>query len=349
VQRMWPGQSDEFELAAGWYVALPSGSLSKPRELDLFGRQLVAWRDGSGQAVVMPRHCPHLSASLALGKVVDGELRCPFHHWRFDGSGECVEIPGVKRIPTSAHRKPYPVVERYGLVWVWYGGDEPMYPLPEFPALESENGRYLAYRFSHTTPAPPRRILENAFDSYHFMTLHGVKSADGLTLTMLDQPEATDENGPPIAAEAWLGARLEVHDLQLPKALTAVGIKGKGFSLLVDGWPGGQRLTFFLDGKAIAKELLAISPVARDRTVFLGWSLVRRTRRLWQDVPAYLMYRAQHSFGTREDLAIYQNAHDDPRGGAPVRYDQSVLRFRKHYRTWVARAEEAERTRGVRA
>ena len=60
-------------LAEGWYIALPSSKIGrKPRELDLFGRQLVAWRDGAGRASIMPRHCPHLGASLAIGKVVDG-------------------------------------------------------------------------------------------------------------------------------------------------------------------------------------------------------------------------------------------------------------------------------------
>ncbi|MFD9206346.1 Rieske 2Fe-2S domain-containing protein [Streptomyces sioyaensis] len=342
IQEGRPEQSTDLRLAAGWYIALPSRALrSKPQALDLFARQLVAWRDGEGRAVVMARHCPHLSASLALGKVVDGQLRCPFHHWRFDGSGRCVDIPGTRRIPNAAHQKPYPVIERYGYVWAWYGGTEPMYPLPEFPALEADRDRYLAYRFSHTTPASPRRVLENAFDYYHFMTLHHVKSAESLRLTMLTDPAAARENGPPIAAEAWLGARLESRDLQVPRVLTALGVTGQRLTLLVDGWPGGQRLTFFLNDRVIAKELLGISPIGHGRTVFQGWSLVRVQKRKWQSAPACLMYRAQHWFGTREDLAIYRHA-GEPRTGVPVKYDHSVLKFRKHYQTWVERAERAE-------
>lgn len=344
IEKVRPGDPTGLGLAAGWYIALPTASLgSKPRALDLFARQLVAWRDGEGRAVIMPRHCPHLSASLALGRVIDGRLRCPFHHWRFDGSGACVEIPGVQRIPRIAHQKPYPVVERYGFVWAWYGGAEPMFPLPDFPVLESDRDCYLAYRFTNTTPAAPRRVLENAFDYYHFMTLHGVRAAESLRLIMLTDQEAASENGPPIAGEAWMGALLESWDLRLPRVLTALGFEGKQFSLLVDGWPGGQRLTFFLNGKVIAKELLGISPVARGHTVFQGWSLVRRSGWLWKDAPTYLMYRTQHWLGTREDLAIYRHA-DDRRTGVPVKYDESVLRFRKHYQTWVERAERAEQT-----
>lgn len=333
------------ELAAGWYVALPSAGLGKPRRLDLFGRELVAWRDGDGRAAVLPRYCPHLSADLALGKVVDGELRCRFHHWRFDGSGNCVGIPGVRRIPDGAHRRAYPVRERYGFVWVWYGGAEPMFPLPDFPALEAQRDRYTAYRFSHATPASPRRILENAFDHYHFMTLHRVRSAGSLTLTMLADPADAAENGPPIAPEAWLGARLEARALQLPRALAAIGLDGKDFALLVDGWTGGQRLTFFLDGEVVAKELLGITPVSGTRTVFQGWSLVRRAGRPWLDALAHLGYRSQHLLGTREDLAIYRTAQEG--GVVPVKHDHGVLRFRKHYQAWVERGEAAERQEGA--
>jgi nitrite reductase/ring-hydroxylating ferredoxin subunit len=346
VEQRRPGQArtSGYHLAAGWYIALSSAELrAKPRALDLFARKLVAWRDGGGRAVIMSRHCPHLGASLALGKVVDGCLRCPFHHWRFAGSGACVDIPGVERIPEAAHQNPYPVVERYGYIWAWYGGAEPMYGLPDFPALESERQRYLAYRFTHTTPASARRVLENAFDYYHFMTLHGVKAAEPVRLTTLSDPQAARENGPPIAAAAWSGALLEAPDLQLPRAIRALGIQAEKFSLLVDGWPGGQRLTFFLDGQVIAKELLGVSPVAADRTILRGWSLVRRSGQLPRDVLTYAAYRAQHWLGTREDLAIYKHA-GDTHSGVPVKYDHSVLRFRKHYKNWVERAERADRT-----
>ncbi|MBB5155619.1 Rieske 2Fe-2S domain-containing protein [Saccharopolyspora phatthalungensis] len=334
-------------LAAGWYVALRATELGrKPRALELFGRHLVAWRGSEGRAVVMPRYCPHLSADLALGTVVDGALRCPFHHWRFATEGTCVEIPGVKRIPPAASRRPYPVVERYGLIWVWYGGAVADYSLADVPALEADREKYWIYPFRNATPAPPRRILENAFDNYHFMTLHGVRSNEPLELRMLRRPTEAAENGPPIAVDAWLGALLQSHDLLLPKALTAMGINGKQFSLLVDGWPGGQRLTFYLDGEVVAKELLGITPIAAGRTIFQGWSLVRRTGSKLRDVGAYLMYRGQHWLGTREDLKIYRNAEVTGEG-IPVLYDQSVLKFRRHYQEWVARAERAERTESL--
>ena len=331
-----------MELAAGWYIGLRSDTLrARPRPLELFGRELVAWRDGTGRAVVLSRYCAHLGASLALGRVVDGCLRCPFHHWRYDAAGTCVEIPGAAGISRTAHVRAYPVAERHGYIWVWYGGAEPAYPLPEVPALDASRGRYFTYRFAHTTPAPARRVLENAFDSYHFMTLHNVKPSEPVALTMLTDQRDAAENGPHIAGGAWIGAVLESRGLHLPRPLRALGITADRFSLLVDGWPGGQRLAFYLDGKLMARELLGVTPVAPGHTVMQGWTLVPRSSRPVRDVLLLLGYRAQHWQGTREDLAIYRDAADGERA-VPVRYDHGVLRFRKWWADWVERARTAE-------
>ena len=325
-------------LAEGWYIALPSSKIGrKPRELDLFGRQLVAWRDGAGRASIMPRHCPHLGASLAIGKVVDGRLRCAFHHWKFDASGTCVDVPGVEGLPRGMKPRAYPIEERYGYVWIWYGDGEPAYPLPEVPALDAERHRYLGYRFAHTTSASPRRILENALDHYHFMALHGVQSTEPLQTIMLSDQEDAAENGPPIFDGAWTGARLEFRGLDLPPAIKALGIRTERFDLLVDGWPAGQRLTFLLNGEVVVKELLGITPVAAGKTIMQGWSLVRRTGNPARDALTLAAYRAHHWWGTKEDLAIYRNASDTSTS-VPVRYDHALLRFRKQYATWVDRA-----------
>src|SRR5689334_19872265 len=88
------------DLAASWYVGLSSARLGRrPVPVRLFGRELVAWRDAAGRPVLAARYCPHQGASLALGKVTNGQLRCPFHGWLFDGTGTCVQIPGSTRIP----------------------------------------------------------------------------------------------------------------------------------------------------------------------------------------------------------------------------------------------------------
>ncbi|MCE4946549.1 Rieske 2Fe-2S domain-containing protein [Streptomyces albulus] len=341
-----PPNPNGLNLAASWYIALSSRELtSRPRAVELFDEPLVAWRDGAGRPVVMPRFCPHMGASLALGRVVDGALRCPFHHWRFDASGTCVAIPGVDRIPRTARRTPYPTVERYGYVWVWYGGPDPQFALPDFPAMEEDRGDYVGFRFSDRTTGTARQLLENAIDYFHFMALHGM-SLDPVAFRQLhDQAHARD-NGPAIADDAWFGVRVDgtlrtwsllenpvrwVHQM-----VTTFG-SGPHFRLLIDGWPGGQRFTTYIEGEEISKVLMGITPTGEYRTVQRGWAGVRKANKHGKTLLHSLLFYAQNRGGTAQDIPIY-NTTATGRDSTYVRYDNVLVKYRRYYQSWVDRA-----------
>mgnify|MGYP000925619958 FL=1 len=329
-----PDNPTGINLASAWYIALSSRRLKpgKVLALELFGEKLVAWRTKSGRPVIMPRYCPHQGASLAIGKVIDDELRCPFHHWRFDGAGVCTAIPGAKRIPPTARVSPYPVVERYGYVWVWYGTAAPLYDVPDFPPLTTEKGSFRTYTFKYTTPAHPLRVLENAFDATHFRVVHSLPTNGHLQVQRLTEPNDSSENGKPIAACAWFGIRLHAGTLNFPTPFKRLGSRLK-FSLLVDGWPGGQRLSFELNGVAKAKEFFSIKPVRPGLTIFRGIGAVIKTQGMLGSYPVFAGYRFQHKVGTHEDLRIYETAVQTD-GSVNEPDDASVLRFRQYYNRW---------------
>lgn len=342
-----PATPPGLHLAASWYVAVPSRTLRRsPVALDLFGRELVAWRDGAGRAVVMERFCPHQGASLALGVVNGGTLRCPFHAWRFDGAGSCVSVPGLERIPPTARVRTYPVQERYGFVWVWYGSAEPLHELPDFPPLAADRGDYLGFRYEDVTTGTVRHLLENAVDYHHFLTLHGLGLRD-VDFRVLDDRASAAANGAPVVpAEAWFGVRIHgrlprPNPLRHPyKWLIAVlatfGI-GEQFELLVDGWPGGQRFTFSVGGQEVYKVLMGITPTGDRATTQLGWAGVRRTGTSWRTLFYLALFYAQNRAGTAQDVPIYDTTVTD--GAATyVRYDNGVMRFRRWYQSWVDRA-----------
>ena len=85
MQRRFP-----FPLPDGWFQVAYGDELSTehPLALHYFEREWVAFRDAEGRARVLDAHCPHLGAHLGHGgEIVEGRLRCPFHHWEFDGEG----------------------------------------------------------------------------------------------------------------------------------------------------------------------------------------------------------------------------------------------------------------------
>lgn len=334
---------DELNLAASWYIALPSRDLpaGRPIALDLFGRALVAWRDEHRRPVIMPRHCPHMGASLADGTIVSGCLQCPFHHWRFAASGKCSAIPGIERIPAAARQPTYPVVERYGYVWAWYGSAEPMFPLPDIPALEGDGRAHRIFRFADATAATVRRMLENTYDPDHLAALHGLRVTGPLVLNVLSDQSETRLNGPPILADAWFGASIE-----WPSYAGTLGVitrllrsNAQRFTLLVDGWPAGQRITYLADGRAEYTLLLAASPVAPNRTVQHICVAIAMPGTFWRNLASYLINRVQIRVASDQDLPIFNTIEPGDRDGIYVKRDLGVVRFREHYQTWVRKAQ----------
>lgn len=79
-----------------WRQIARSSELSGPRPLvpiALDGKRYVLFRDDEGHLGLIGRNCPHRGADLCYGRLEDNGLRCPFHGWHFDRTGQCVEQP----------------------------------------------------------------------------------------------------------------------------------------------------------------------------------------------------------------------------------------------------------------
>ena len=85
----------DVRLRAVWPpVALSSEVGSQPTGVMLLGEGWVLARlNGSLQA--LRDRCPHRLAPLSAGCVVNDELQCGYHGWRFDQTGKCTEIPAL--------------------------------------------------------------------------------------------------------------------------------------------------------------------------------------------------------------------------------------------------------------
>jgi len=161
----------------GWFQVAYSDELeiSGVMPLEYFGTQLVLFRDAEGAAHVLDAYCPHLGAHLAYGGVVvDNCIRCPFHAWRFNAEGQCVEVPYANKIPPLARLDAWPVYEANGLIMVYHHMEKkpPVYALPELDEYGS-NGwtEYTRRRWKVRTHN--QEMAENGVDSAHFKYVHG--------------------------------------------------------------------------------------------------------------------------------------------------------------------------------
>nr|WP_237438406.1 Rieske 2Fe-2S domain-containing protein [Alteraurantiacibacter buctensis] len=108
----------------------------------IVGRQfldskIILYRDPDGNPVAQTAYCPHIGADLSDGAIVEGQVQCPYHHWRFGTDGHCKHIPSGTHPPRAAKIHNYPVAEKWGLIWV-FNGTEPLYEVPTFNGDESE-------------------------------------------------------------------------------------------------------------------------------------------------------------------------------------------------------------------
>jgi phthalate 4,5-dioxygenase oxygenase subunit len=91
------------------------------------GEDLVAFRDTKGRVGLIEPHCPHRGANLFFGRNEECGIRCVYHGWKFDITGNCVELPNVP--PGSGYYekisvKAYPTSEFGEIVWAYLGPRE---------------------------------------------------------------------------------------------------------------------------------------------------------------------------------------------------------------------------------
>jgi len=164
-------------LPNGWFCVAWSKDLGigEVQRIRYFDRELVLFRTREKKAVVLDAYCPHLGAHLAEGGRVLGEsIRCPFHGWRYDGTGACVGIPYSKRIPPKARVRTWDVIERNHMIFVWHHAEAkpPDWDVPDMP--EFEDAEWTEPRFFDLeVPVHMQDMAENNCDPVHFQYVHG--------------------------------------------------------------------------------------------------------------------------------------------------------------------------------
>ncbi len=163
-------------IPSGWYAAAWSRDLRKgeAQRLYAFERELVLFRTRSGEAVVLDAFCPHMGAHLGIeGRVVGETVACPYHGWQFDRSGQCTSIPYCDEIPSRAKVRPWHVVERNHMIFVWYHPEAkaPDWEPNEVPELNSPG--WSEVRFAEfETDVHVQDMAENSCDPVHFQYVH---------------------------------------------------------------------------------------------------------------------------------------------------------------------------------
>jgi phenylpropionate dioxygenase-like ring-hydroxylating dioxygenase large terminal subunit len=195
-----------------WYVASWTHSLtaSCPLAVTIIDEPLVLFRTREGSAAALRDCCCHRNAPLSHGRCENGVLRCMYHGLMFDGSGQCVGIPGQTHIPSTCRVRSYPVLESRGCVFVWMGDPARADPLL-IPLPDDYDPRDWDLRWTQCDLRTHYMLMnDNLADMSHVAFLHEATFGGGDTRIAETHPTITRlERG--LRVERWLSDRDRVE------------------------------------------------------------------------------------------------------------------------------------------
>jgi phenylpropionate dioxygenase-like ring-hydroxylating dioxygenase large terminal subunit len=160
-----------------WIPALLASEVPDPDgapvRVRLLSEKLVAFRDSQGRLGLVEEFCAHRGVSLWFGRNEEGGLRCPYHGWKYDVTGQCVEVPSEP--PESAYcarirLKSYPLLDRGGVLWTYMGdpATQPPAPAHDWATLPASH----VYASKRIQACNWLQAMEGGLDSIHSTFLH---------------------------------------------------------------------------------------------------------------------------------------------------------------------------------
>jgi len=319
-----------------WYPVALSEEVKadEPLRVEILSLKFVAFRDADGTAHVLSDTCVHRGGSLGKGWVKDGCVICPYHGWRYDGSGKCTTVPSIGydgKPPPRAKVDSYPVQEKYGIVFAFLGDlaeDErpPLYEIEEYedPAWRANELIMLDIGCFY------ERSMENVVDHIHNEFVHPNQGSPQPIQGSIKFPETTWGSG-------VIGKYTEIGT----KRTDADGMRSDPVTLNAGTWHHGPNIlitwiTFAKDTSL--HQYLFEAPVDSDHTKIYFVNL--RSFRL--DPKHDNRIREANLRVTVEDIVILENLYPVRTPETRTREiltpgDQAVVRYRDFLEDWNAR------------
>jgi phthalate 4,5-dioxygenase len=166
-----------------WLPALLAEELPEndcpPIRVKILSERLIAFRDSEGRYGLIDEFCAHRGVSLWFGRVEERGLRCAYHGWKYDVTGQCVEVPSEpenSNFSSKVKLTSYPLVKVGDILWTHMGDPDQRPALPEFEFARVPPGQtFTSKRWQESNWL---QALEGGIDSSHVSWLHsgGLKS-----------------------------------------------------------------------------------------------------------------------------------------------------------------------------
>jgi phenylpropionate dioxygenase-like ring-hydroxylating dioxygenase large terminal subunit len=160
-----------------WIPALLAEELPEnecpPVRVKLLSERLLAFRDTNGRYGLIDEFCAHRGVSLWFGRNEEAGLRCPYHGWKYDVTGQCIDVPSEPEESGFCRKiklKSYPLIKIGDVLWTYMGPPEKQPPQPEWEfALVPPEQTFTSKRLQECNWL---QAMEGGIDSSHVSFLH---------------------------------------------------------------------------------------------------------------------------------------------------------------------------------
>ncbi|MEP3676771.1 Rieske 2Fe-2S domain-containing protein [Sulfitobacter sp.] len=150
-----------------WHAVARSRDLKrKPMRVMFEGKGIVLFRHADGLSALHDQ-CPHRLVELSKGRIVQDTIECPYHGWRFDPEGVCIDIPGCVTTLPRCRVPRYSVLEQDGGIFLSMGKP------PAAPKVHPMAGQDIVSRVvKSATRSTLVDAAENILDATHTHFTH---------------------------------------------------------------------------------------------------------------------------------------------------------------------------------
>lgn len=174
LTRTGPGTPMGHLMRRYWVPVMLSEEIREPDgppvRARILGERLLAFRDSQGRPGLVDEFCAHRGASLFLGRNEENGIRCSYHGWKYDVTGQCTELPSVPSLACKMKIKAYPCLERGDILWAYMGPPDKQPPPPELEwCLLPASHRFVSKRLQETCYL---QAMEGGIDTTHASWVH---------------------------------------------------------------------------------------------------------------------------------------------------------------------------------
>jgi 5,5'-dehydrodivanillate O-demethylase oxygenase subunit len=230
---------------------LPAGHAVSLR---VMSEDFTLYRGESGQVYLLDFRCAHRGTQLSTGWVEGDCIRCFYHGWKYDQTGQCVEMPAEDPsfLPKVQIRH-YPVEEYLGLIFAYLGEGTPP-PFQHWPLFEGDKGLEIS--------CVPRACnyfqnVENTVDEVHVAFVHRGELPIGELVPDRDLPRVSAEETEYglVQYGVYADGRQQAAHLLMPNCFSDSGVPGQATKQNV--WEAITTSPGFREGRGLADVSMA--------------------------------------------------------------------------------------------